>query len=125
MKKYVATMLVLGGLTIGEFVQPYTSIKNSIQYHNVPLERNTPIDPWNYELKRELVEKDGLVFQGLYLINEDQGIHKKIDEDGCTCAIGTSIDEFLEDKKDSFQSKVQEGVDWLKETYTDLTEDKN
>lgn len=123
-KNYAAIVALAGGLLIGEYTQPYTSITESVRFHDVPVAKNFPTDPWNYQVQRELVEQDGKVYQGLYLVNVEQGIHKKISEDGCTCGIDNTIDELVRDVKEWVGEKVELGKNWVSGTYDKLTEDE-
>ncbi len=117
MKKLLLVGLLAGGMALGEYVQPYTSAKEYITFSQVPIAKNHPVDPWNYTLQREFIDMDGTTYQGLFLVNEEQGIHKKIDEEGCTCGVGNSIDDFLYDTKLWIDEKVQQGKEWLGNKY--------
>ncbi|MCA9477971.1 MAG: hypothetical protein KC535_02390 [Nanoarchaeota archaeon] len=123
MKKYMTLLALTGGLALGEYLQPLQSMKDTFEYRNVPIAQGFPQDPWNYTVRRELLEADGKIYQGIYLVNEQEGIHKKIDEDGCTCSLSTSIDEVIGDAKDWFWEKIRDGKEWVQETYKNLTED--
>ena len=104
---------IVGGIALGEYIQPYQSIQESTKFYNVPTMEKSPSDPWNYEVKRELVDVDGKTYQGIYLVNEVRGIHKKIDETGCTCSVENSIDELVGDVKEWVGEKVQATKDWF------------
>ena len=122
MKKMIGVIAIVGGMAVGEYVQPYTSIKDLMEFHNVPIASNSPVDPWNYEVRRELVEDAGKTYQGLYLVNDVQGIHKKIDEGGCTCSVKSSIDEFVQDAKEWVGEKVEATKNWFSDLYEDLSD---
>jgi hypothetical protein len=112
-KTYLGVAVLMSGLALGEYIKPIQHIQETITYHNVPIGKSFPEDPWNYSLQREFLEKDGKTYQGLYLVNETRGIHKKIDDNGCTCSIDQGLDDLVESTKDWFKKQQEKAKEFF------------
>lgn len=100
-------LVITSSLMLGEYLSPYQSTKEAIQFYDIPTAKNFPNDPWNYQLQRQVEEQEGQKVQTLYLINTQTNMMKKIDEEGCTCGVANSLDDFFHDSKTWIQSKIE------------------
>lgn len=107
MKKLLYGLAILGSIYVGEKISPYQNVRDAIRFHNTPVGEGFAHDPWNYSLHRVIEEEDGVTSQSLYLVNESKGLVKKVDDDGCTCSLGNSIDEFMNGSKEWVKEKIE------------------
>ena len=90
------TSLMLGGMVLGEQINPLHSMKDFVKYYNISAEDGTPQDYRVYGTEIMINEKGRAE---LYFGNSETQEYRLVNEDGTVGNVGLKIDEYFGKKK--------------------------